>query len=66
MTTDNEKLSKILDYILEKRKDLTKDKLMELIQEKKQQIGAGYLTDLGALYLILNAQRQSRRHDRQR
>ncbi|MFP3133414.1 MAG: hypothetical protein RXR19_04885 [Nitrososphaeria archaeon] len=54
MTTDNEKLSKILDYILEKRKDLTKDKLMELIQEKKQQIGAGYLTDLGALYLILN------------
>ncbi|MFP3224760.1 MAG: hypothetical protein RXR30_03055 [Nitrososphaeria archaeon] len=54
MTTDNEKLSKILDYILEKRKDLTKDRLMELIQEKKQQIGAGYLTDLGALYLILN------------
>jgi len=54
MTTDKEKLSKILDYILEKRKDLTKDRLMELIQEKKQQIGAGYLTDLGALYLILN------------
>jgi hypothetical protein len=54
MTTDNEKLSKIIDHVLEKRKDLTKDRLMELIQEKKQQIGAGYLTDLGALYLILN------------
>ncbi|MDP8022957.1 MAG: hypothetical protein ACP5LF_00930 [Nitrososphaeria archaeon] len=54
MNAENEKLTRIIDRVLESRKDLTKDKLMELIKEKKQQIGAGYLTDLGALYLILN------------
>jgi len=54
MSAENEKLSRIINRVLESRKDLTKDKLMELIREKKQQIGAGYLTDLGALYLILN------------
>ncbi len=54
MTTENEKLFRLIDQILEIRKDLTKDKLLELIKEKKEKIGAGYLTDLGALYLILN------------
>ncbi|MGC9211676.1 MAG: hypothetical protein ACP5FU_05960, partial [Nitrososphaeria archaeon] len=36
MNAENEKLTRIIDRVLESRKDLTKDKLMELIKEKKQ------------------------------
>jgi replication factor A1 len=38
--------------ILSQRRDLTEEELNRLIEEKKRQIGAGYLTDAGACWLI--------------
>ena len=38
--------------ILSQRKDLTEEELNRLIEEKKRQIGAGYLSDAGACWLI--------------
>ena len=38
--------------ILSQRKDLTEEELNKLIEEKKKQIGAGYLSDAGACWLI--------------
>ena len=38
--------------ILSQRRDLNEEELNRLIEEKKQQIGAGYLSDAGACWLI--------------
>ncbi|MEM1994058.1 MAG: hypothetical protein QXW32_01060 [Nitrososphaerales archaeon] len=38
--------------ILNQRRDLTEEELNKLIEEKKKQIGAGYLSDAGACWLI--------------
>ncbi len=38
--------------LLEQKPELTKEALQELITQKKEKIGAGYLTDQGALFLI--------------
>lgn len=48
----NPKVEHLIQLILSKRKDLTREQLMKLIEEKKMKIGSGYLTDMGALYLI--------------
>ncbi len=37
---------------MEQRPDLTREKIQGMIQEKKDKIGAGYLTDQGAVFLI--------------
>ncbi len=37
---------------MEQRPDLSKKQIEEMIQQKKEKIGAGYLTDQGALFLI--------------
>ena len=42
----------LLSKLLEQRPDLTKEQIDEMIQKKKEKIGAGYLTDQGALFLI--------------
>lgn len=42
----------LLNKLLEQRSDLTKEGIEEKIKEKKEKIGAGYLTDQGALFLI--------------
>src|SRR6185437_6159137 len=42
----------MLQYLTQQRSDLTIDKLRSLIEEKKQKIGAGYLTEQGALFLV--------------
>lgn len=44
--------NKMIEIILEEKKELNFEKLKELIEEKKKKIGAGYLTDQGALFLI--------------
>jgi replication factor A1 len=41
-----------MSKLLEQRPDLSKAQLDEMIQKKKEKIGAGYLTDQGALFLI--------------
>ena len=42
----------LLNKLLEQKPDITKAQIDELIQRKKEKIGAGYLTDQGALFLI--------------
>ena len=41
-----------LNKLLEQKPDLTRSDLEQRIQQKKEKIGAGYLTDQGALFLI--------------
>lgn len=42
----------LLAKLLEQRPELTREHLEELIAKKKEKIGAGYLTDQGALFLV--------------
>jgi replication factor A1 len=42
----------LVDVVLKNRLELDRKGLMVLIQEKKKRVGAGYLTDQGALFLI--------------
>jgi replication factor A1 len=42
----------MVEIILEENEDLTFEKLREIIDEKKRKVGAGYLTDQGALFLV--------------
>jgi len=41
-----------MDKLLEQKPELTKEDIEEQIKQKKEKIGAGYLTDQGALFLI--------------
>ena len=42
----------LIDKLLEQKSELTREILEEQIKLKKEKIGAGYLTDQGALFLI--------------
>ena len=42
----------LLSKLLEQKPDLSRAQIEEMIQKKKEKIGAGYLTDQGALFLI--------------
>ena len=42
----------LIDKLLEQKSELTKELIEQKIAEKKEKIGAGYLTDQGALFLI--------------
>ena len=42
----------LIDKLLEQKPELSKSDLEEQIKQKKEKIGAGYLTDQGALFLI--------------
>ncbi|TVP39623.1 hypothetical protein [Candidatus Nitrosocosmicus arcticus] len=44
--------NKMIEIILEEKQDLNFEKLKEMIEEKKTNVGAGYLTDQGALFLV--------------
>ncbi|MGH9910491.1 MAG: single-stranded DNA-binding protein, partial [Nitrososphaerales archaeon] len=50
--TNGVDIQKMIDAILRQKLNLTKDTLTQMIEEKKQKIGAGYLTDQGALFLV--------------
>ncbi|MDW0156173.1 MAG: hypothetical protein QOK83_07370 [Nitrososphaeraceae archaeon] len=43
---------KMIDILLEQKPDINLEQIKELIEEKKRKIGAGYLTDQGALFLV--------------
>lgn len=45
-------IKKMIDAILRQRISLTENELLQMVDEKKQRIGAGYLTDQGALFLV--------------
>src|SRR5271169_1407156 len=38
--------------VLRNKPEISRDSLMEMVQEKKRTVGSGYLTDQGALFLI--------------
>ena len=42
----------LLEKIREQKPELTKEDIDDKIKQKKEKIGAGYLTDQGALFLI--------------
>ena len=45
-------LEDLIGKLLELKPELTKDEIQEQIRQKKEKIGAGYLTDQGAIFLI--------------
>jgi replication factor A1 len=45
-------VSVLIDEIIKKKPDIDKEKLYHLINEKKKKVGAGYLTDSGAAFLV--------------
>ncbi|MBL7001359.1 MAG: single-stranded DNA-binding protein [Nitrosopumilus sp.] len=45
-------LENLMNKLLEQKPELTKESIEEQIKQKKEKIGAGYLTDQGALFLI--------------
>ena len=42
----------LLNKLLEQKPELTRSDIEEMIKQKKEKIGAGYLTDQGAIFLI--------------
>ena len=42
----------LLNKLLEQKSELTRSDIEEIIKQKKEKIGAGYLTDQGAIFLI--------------
>ena len=42
----------LMSKLLEQKPELSLEQIQEMIQKKKEKIGAGYLTDQGALFLI--------------
>ena len=42
----------LVDELLRSRPELTREELMRRVKEKKDTVGAGYLTDQGALFLV--------------
>ncbi|MEX0910635.1 MAG: single-stranded DNA-binding protein, partial [Nitrosopumilaceae archaeon] len=42
----------LLNKLLEQKPELSRSDIQEMINKKKEKIGAGYLTDQGALFLI--------------
>src|SRR5919201_4180826 len=42
----------MLETILQQRPELNPEQVRDLIDEKKRKVGAGYLTDQGALFLV--------------
>src|SRR3990172_9032499 len=50
--TDLSEFETLLNKLLEQRSELTRSDIEEKIKQKKEKIGAGYLTDQGALFLI--------------
>ncbi len=54
MFTNNElsEFENLLNKLLEQKPDLSRSEIEEMIKQKKEKIGAGYLTDQGAIFLI--------------
>ncbi len=42
----------MVDALLKLKPELTADQVRDLVEEKKRKVGAGYLTDQGALFLV--------------
>ena len=42
----------MIEIVLQNKPDISAEDVRELIDEKKRKIGAGYLTDQGALFLV--------------
>ncbi|MEM0287542.1 MAG: hypothetical protein QXG05_05160 [Nitrososphaerota archaeon] len=49
---DEDRLFTIVNQILQSRPDLTRDTILAYIADKKAKVGSGFLTDVGAAYLV--------------
>ena len=45
-------IKKMVDAILRQKINITENEILQMVEAKKQKIGAGYLTDQGALFLV--------------
>ncbi len=52
METNLSEFENLISKLLEGKPELSRDDIEERIKQKKEKIGAGYLTDQGALFLI--------------
>ncbi len=52
MTNLSLDFKKMVELLLKQKPDITAEQIRELIDEKKRKVGAGYLTDQGALFLV--------------
>lgn len=43
---------KMMEFLLKQKENLSAEEIKDLIEEKKRKVGAGYLTDQGALFLV--------------
>src|SRR5438874_12093337 len=43
---------KMVELLLKQKPEISAEQIREMIDEKKRKIGAGYLTDQGALFLV--------------
>jgi len=50
--SDLSEFESLLNKLLEQKPELSRSDIQEMIEKKKEKIGAGYLTDQGALFLI--------------
>ena len=42
----------MVEILLERKPEISAEEIKNLVDEKKRKIGAGYLTDQGALFLV--------------
>lgn len=52
MTNLSLDFKKMVELLLKQKPEITAEQIRELIDEKKRKVGAGYLTDQGALFLV--------------
>lgn len=53
----------LLGELLERKPELTREEVLDRVEEKKKTVGAGYLTDQGALFLVAGEMGVSLRKD---
>ncbi|HZA07171.1 MAG TPA: hypothetical protein VE619_05645, partial [Nitrososphaeraceae archaeon] len=52
MTNLSLDFKKMVELLLKQKPEIKAEQIRELIDEKKSKVGAGYLTDQGALFLV--------------
>lgn len=52
MTNLSLDFKKMVELLLKQKPEIKAEQIRELIDEKKRKVGAGYLTDQGALFLV--------------
>lgn len=62
-SVEQSRFESLLSDLLSKKTDYSKEQVLELIREKRTKVGAGYLTDQGALFLVASDLKVSLKYD---